>query len=384
MLAAEDSLPAIVDDVFPRPYHEGYPDLYLHSDTVIDLLNAARDQAQVAVQNAQAGVAWYGKLAAANAEVEKQQALVIDIETKLKVALAHLEHGSVTCPRPDLGQPGTLDADYSGWIQTSEEECQEAQELVKETGLISQKATLAVMRHRQVHRASPKTLEIPSASSELSDELEQHADDVLVLSQSATRAITTARQDAQILPILCGIQRATFEIRREFTHLDSEIKTATSKSIWTGPSKGLPDVDHLMEQVGSFSGRVRSDIDQPSSSIIQMLNSWARPESALREHLMSTVNDCSAVNASLHRTSTLLTHVHKQSSVLRVIVEESDGFGSRIDALQHQIREGASDEEIQAVLTTLRDDVTLWYSGLPDRIVFVAERQNPGCTTDAL
>lgn len=330
----------------------------------------------------QGGLTWYERIVHARQEVISHRARLHESLTELRRTIELIDSG-----RPDFDDPNSLETNCSSWTSTLPTHLQlldAHSHLAAET---VQKATVAMMRYRQVKRAPPKAwknlISLIAESDELSEKVEQQSNDVLERVQEARGTAESAKQDAEILPVARQIYRASLSISAISADLHRKLVEAIDLCAWHAVSVPL-QVFPTMQEVEEVDDRIKEGVLKPLAAIKQLFERYGRKYQLLKCHLTAAI-DLISQQEHLRTLADLLARVYEQATVVRIIQKEAARMLVNIRNAQHNIDatlQTASDSaqgpqeanctSLKQCIDSLAVEVKNWESQLAGRVPFVS------------
>jgi len=217
--------------------------------------------------------------------------------------------------------------------------------------------------------------------------VELQADKLLKATHEASEIARDTKRDAEILPSIIKIQRATAIINQYSAGLHEQLVTAIHVDAWPASSRH-PVISDQWESLNSRELRrqYHADIISPLSILHALLRQPGRDVPRISDHLSSLAATACQRLDSIDKLIDLVQRIREQATIARAIEKDSMELLHEVESLRRDIHavsvehtEGepkAGDHTMipsfQSRMETVAAAATLWESELSSRIVFVS------------
>jgi hypothetical protein len=377
---AQNFLPSSTEKQIPLPGHLDHPDLAAHNNSVFETLRAEQKKGSELLRQCEDSLAWLGKLVNSTERLENAHENVNRLEGVLREHLTAIQgpmDQSSGSQRPFIDSADIFTIDFSGWIAGVPELIASGERDIKNSTDAIQKLTLAIMQHRQMMRGIPRALS--DGRSSLDDSVmanvEQHADDLLVLSQLLSQTYNEAALEVQIAPLAFGMNSAVIDIGL----VQAELKAKIDREIDEDLTYDDTNVQKYSSEMTDLDKRVEVEAPEANATLTTLIKDYPRPTPAFMSHLLRLVSVGSEQQADLRRILGLYARIAEQARVVKAVETEAVDLLRRIGVLQNVIEElKLSDHDVDSdtlcELDLLDRQVHSWEGDLSGRVVYVSSR----------
>jgi hypothetical protein len=352
------SLPSTIDhSPFNSSPNTHYQQNIEHEAQVVQILEDAREAAQIALKTGKGVLDWLTRLSEQSSMVEKCSNELASRESEVVDLLERIASHGVSTDSLKHSANQDLAADLEKWHTRNLQAGKERPDLF-------QQSTIVAMKYRAILKSPPSSLadatlsHYETALTRLDELRESTTSKTAELLKTRTRFL----RDQQVDRLVSELHNASSSIRSGLVTIHSELENRIDTASWKGQHRNEAiSVEDVDVRLSTLHASISVDLVEPLRNLEILVEDdprHAEPLSKSRDHVISAQT---AYQTAYHHRD-LLDKVMAQTHTVDTIHDEADTFLAKIK----------SDNFESLALASLQKEMTTWLDGIADRVPFLS------------